>query len=141
MRHSRDTNEFLEVPGDELRPVVGDDPWTRLPVFLPGSLENDLDIGLFHLLAQIPVDNRAAEPVQHAAQIVKRPAEIDVAHVDMPMLVRLRRLLELERSRFSSICFWRSAIFCSAVPIASVPAIKRRGGGLWPAMVRSACAS
>src|SRR5437879_9049564 len=25
--HARDPNELLEVLGDELRPVVGDDPW------------------------------------------------------------------------------------------------------------------
>ena len=87
-------NEFLEVSGNELRSIVGDDARARIRVFLLGSLENDFDIGLRHVLAQIPVDHRAAEPIQHAAQIVERPAEIDIAHVDMPMLVRLRRLLD-----------------------------------------------
>jgi hypothetical protein len=36
VRHSRNTNEFLEVPGNELRSVVGDDKRVRLGVFLFG---------------------------------------------------------------------------------------------------------
>src|SRR6266566_3009875 len=35
---------------------------------------------------------------------------------------------EVERSRWAAICAWRSAIFCSARPMASAPAMKRRGG-------------
>ena len=38
MRHARDSNELLEVPGDELRTVVGDDARLGLRVFLFGSL-------------------------------------------------------------------------------------------------------
>ena len=34
VRHARDANELLEVLGDELRPVVGDDPRPRLRVLL-----------------------------------------------------------------------------------------------------------
>ena len=36
----------------------------------------------------------AAEAIQHAAQVVKRPRDVEVGHVDMPMLMRLGRLLE-----------------------------------------------
>src|SRR5690242_12535348 len=38
--------------------------------------------------------DRAAEAIQHAAQVVKSPRDVDVTHVDVPMLMRLRRLLE-----------------------------------------------
>ena len=48
---------------------------------------------------------------------------------------------DVERFRYASICAFRSATFCSAVAIASAPAIKRRGGGSWLAMVMSARAS
>ena len=36
--HARDPNELLEVLGDELWPVVGDDPGPRLRVLLLGCL-------------------------------------------------------------------------------------------------------
>ena len=48
---------------------------------------------------------------------------------------------EDDSSRYASICAWRSATFCSAVAMASAPAMKRRGGGSALAMVISACAS
>ena len=48
---------------------------------------------------------------------------------------------DVERSRLASIWAFRSAILCSAVPTASAPAMKRRGGGSWLAMVMSARAS
>ena len=44
--HARDTNDFFEVPRNELGPVVGDDPRPRLGVLLLGSFENDLDVGI-----------------------------------------------------------------------------------------------
>ena len=34
VRHPRDTNELLKVARDELRPVVGDDPWPSFRVLL-----------------------------------------------------------------------------------------------------------
>ena len=94
MRHARDADELFEIPGDELRAIVGDDPRPSLWVLLLGGLENNLDIGLPHRLAQIPVHDGAAEAIQHTAQVVKRPRDVDITHVDMPMLMRLRRLLE-----------------------------------------------
>src|ERR1041385_1614107 len=52
--------------------------------------------GCFSLAAWsvISMHDRAAEAIQHAAQIVKRAGDIDVTHVDMPVLVWLGRLLE-----------------------------------------------
>ena len=66
MRHTRDPDELLEVPRDELRTVVGDDPRPRFGVFLLCSLQNDFDLGLGHRLAQIPVHQSPAEAIQHA---------------------------------------------------------------------------
>ena len=46
--HALEPNEFLEVFGNELRPVVGDDPGPRLRVTFLGALQNDLDVRLGH---------------------------------------------------------------------------------------------
>src|ERR1017187_427497 len=89
VRHARDTDEFFEVPRNELGAVVGDDPRPRLGVLLLGSFENDFDVRLRHRLAQIPVDDQPAAAVQYAAQIVERAGDVDVAHVGMPMLMGL----------------------------------------------------
>ena len=46
--HTRNPNEFLEVFGNELRPVIGDDPGPRFRVELLGALQDDLDVRLGH---------------------------------------------------------------------------------------------
>ena len=56
--------------------------------------KNYFDIRFPHRLAQIPMHEETAEPVQNAAQVIERAAEVDVGNVDMPVLVRLQRLLE-----------------------------------------------
>lgn len=94
MRHARDPDEFLEVARDELRSVVGNDPRLCIRVLLPGALKNDFDIGLRHGFAQIPMNDEPAEAIQHAAQVVERAADVDIGNVDVPMLLRLQRLLE-----------------------------------------------
>src|SRR6266851_4015010 len=43
---------------------------------------------------QIPVHDVAAAAVQNAAQVVERPADVDVRHVDVPVLMRCQRLLK-----------------------------------------------
>src|SRR5215469_6726262 len=40
MGHAADSNELLEIPSDELRPVVGDDARAGLRKFLPRPLQN-----------------------------------------------------------------------------------------------------
>ena len=57
MRHTRDTNELLEVAGHELGTVIRDDPLTRLGIQLARPLKDHFPIGLFHLLANFPVDD------------------------------------------------------------------------------------
>jgi hypothetical protein len=51
VRHARDPNELLEVPGDELRPIVGDDPGPCFRVQFLSPLQDDLDVRLRHELA------------------------------------------------------------------------------------------
>jgi hypothetical protein len=36
----------------------------------------------------------APEAVQNAAQVIERAAQVDVGNIDMPVLMRLQRLLE-----------------------------------------------
>ena len=69
MGHARDPNEFLEVFGNELRPVIGDDPGPRFRVKLLGALQDDLDVRLGHRLPQIPVHDVATAAIQNAAQV------------------------------------------------------------------------
>ena len=45
--HAADSNKFLEVPRDELRAVVGNDPRASFRVLFLRHLENNLDIGFF----------------------------------------------------------------------------------------------
>lgn len=92
--HARDPNEFLEVFGNELRAVVGYNSWLRFRVKFLGALQDDLDVRLGHRLPQIPVHDVATAAVQNAAQVVERPADVDVRHVDMPVLMRCQRLLK-----------------------------------------------
>jgi hypothetical protein len=35
-----------------------------------------------------------AEPIQNAAQVIEGATQVDVGNVDMPVLMRLQRLLE-----------------------------------------------
>src|SRR6266850_866285 len=75
-----------------------------------------------------------------------RAPDDDVAHVRRSAIYIARagcgsKARDVERFRWASICAFRSATFCSAVAMASAPAIKRRGGGSWLAMMMSARAS
>jgi hypothetical protein len=45
-------------------------------------------------LPQIPVDEVAAAAVQNAAQVVERPADVDMGNIDVPVFVRRQRLIE-----------------------------------------------
>src|SRR5712691_6904070 len=89
----------------------------------------------------------AADPWQVGGPRAPDDRARDVAHV-RPSAIYLAhaagsasRAREVERLRLASICAFRSAIVCSAVAMASAPAMKRRGGGSWLAMMTSARAS
>ena len=53
VRHAADPDEFLEVLGDELRTVVGDDPRRDAGEFLPCPLDDLLDVGLGVMASRI----------------------------------------------------------------------------------------
>src|SRR6185369_11332379 len=57
-------------------------------------LQDDLDVRLGHRLPQIPVDDVSATAIENAAQVIERPADIDVRHVNVPVLMSGQRLLE-----------------------------------------------
>ena len=57
MRHAADTNEILEVLGNELRAFVRNNAGSGSREILPSTLEDDLDIHLCHLLANLPMNN------------------------------------------------------------------------------------
>jgi len=59
MGHTRDANELFKIPGDELRPIVGDDPRFRFRIFFSRSLQYDFDFCFGHRFAQIPMHDRA----------------------------------------------------------------------------------
>src|SRR5215831_730077 len=80
MGHPRDADELLEVSGDELRSVVGDDPWFCLRILLPSSLQDDFDFRFGHRFPQIPMDDRTAKAIQNAAQVVEGTAHVDVGN-------------------------------------------------------------
>ena len=94
MCHTGKADELLEVVGYKLRAIVRDDPWGGMGVHFSGLLEDDLDLCLGHGLLNLPVDDCPAVAIQNAAQVVERSHDIEVGHIDMPVLVGRPRLLE-----------------------------------------------
>ena len=96
--HAAQTDILLEVARDELRTVVGDHPRSSVRVALPGPLQDQFDLRFGYPLgdavAKIPLHDTAAVPIEHATQVVERAADVDVADIDMPMLVRQQGLKE-----------------------------------------------
>ena len=103
MSHSADPDELLEILGDELRPVVRDDPGPLVGEALAGPLDDRLDLGLGHALADLPVDDEPAVAVEEAAEVEERAGDVDVGDVDVPVLVGRERLLEA-RALVSRAC-------------------------------------
>jgi hypothetical protein len=74
MRHAELADERLEVARDELRAVVRDDARARLGELLVRTLQDDLDVGLGHRLADFPVDDGAdADAVSKRFLVAKNP--------------------------------------------------------------------
>ena len=46
----------MEVAGDELRTVIGDDSRMNVGELFSGSLQDHFDVGLAHTLAEFPMD-------------------------------------------------------------------------------------
>ena len=74
MRHTRNADELLEVLGDKLGSVIGNNPRFDPGVSLFGPFQNDLNVGLVHRLAQIPMNQETTAAVQNPAQVVERRA-------------------------------------------------------------------
>ena len=94
MRHAAYPDELLEVLGEKMWTVVQDDSRAGLGKRFFGPLQNDLDLRLFHRFVNLPMHDKTAASVQHAAQVVKRAANVDVRHIHVPVLVRQKRLHE-----------------------------------------------
>ncbi len=92
MGHAHDADELLEVPGNELGTIIGDDAWPDTGVFLQGLLHDHLDLLFLHGLPQFPVDNRAAVAVEDAGEVVERAVDVDVGNINVPVLMRPQRL-------------------------------------------------
>jgi len=45
--HARHSNKALEITGNKLRPIVGDDARSGLGKLLSGSLKNDFNVGFW----------------------------------------------------------------------------------------------
>jgi hypothetical protein len=87
MGHAHQPDVFLELTGDELRSIVRDDPGCGLRIALFGPLQNNLYFALTHLLSDLPVHDDPAEAIENTAQVVKRPADIQISNIDVPVLV------------------------------------------------------
>ena len=94
MGHSGDPDKFLEIFGNELRPVVGNYPWAGSRVFLFGALQNDLNVWFGHLLSDLPMDDGTATAIQEAAQVVEGATDVEIRDIDVPMLMRSAGLLK-----------------------------------------------
>jgi hypothetical protein len=82
MRHPADANELLEVPGDELRAVVRDDPGVLTGILLAHPLKDRLHLSFLHGLADFPVHDEAALAVEEAAQEEVRAVKL----IDAPSI-------------------------------------------------------
>src|SRR5437773_7315116 len=94
MCHPGDANELLEILGDELRAVVGDDAGRGAGVAFAGALQDGLHVGFGHFLADFPVDDGAAGAVENRAEEVEGAGDVEVADIDVPVFVGLHRLHE-----------------------------------------------
>ena len=94
MAHTHDPDILLEILGDELRTIVGNNMGLYLRELLMDSLQDNLNILLRHLLAQFPVNDVTAAAIQDAAQVIEGAEDIDVADINMPVFMRLQGLLE-----------------------------------------------
>jgi hypothetical protein len=94
MGHTADPDELFEVSGDELRPVVRDDPRPRVGIPLARPLHDHLDVRLGHALANLPVDDEPAVAIEEGAEVGVHAGDVDVRDVDVPAFVRFRRLIE-----------------------------------------------
>src|SRR5437763_1316396 len=61
-----------------------------LSEMIRGRASGCFSLAAWRIISISGLPHGAAEAIQHAAQVVKRPRDVDITHVDMPMLMRLR---------------------------------------------------
>src|SRR4051794_26552284 len=94
MGHAADADELLEVLGEELRAVVADEARRGAGELFAAALDDGLHVGFLHFLADFPVNDETAAPVKDGAEEVKGAGDVEVTHIDVPVLVGLQRLYE-----------------------------------------------
>src|SRR5262245_14209170 len=117
MSNISDIDQLLEVSGEELRPVVREDPGPLAGEALAGPRDDCLDVGLGHALADLPVDDEPAAAVQEDAEVEEGPGDVDIRDIDVPVLVGPEGLVEasaLER-RLAVMCPHQSGITEGAI--------------------------
>jgi len=92
--HAGDADELLEIFGDELGAVVADDAWLDVRVQFAGALDNGLHVRFLHFFADFMMDDEAAVAVENGAKEVEGAGDIEVAEIDVPLLMSLERLDE-----------------------------------------------
>ena len=94
MAHPAQADEVLKIAGNKLWAIVRDDPRRDTRDALARRLQHDLDLRRGHTLFQRPVHDKTAITAQHTAQIIERTGDIEIRDVNMPVLMRRRRLLK-----------------------------------------------
>ena len=94
MGHPGNADELLEILGDELRPIVGNDPGPGLWKLFLGPLQDDFHIFFRHLLSDLPVDDIATASIQETAEIVKGAVDVEIGDIHVPVLMWQKRLNE-----------------------------------------------
>jgi len=94
MGHSGDPDEFLEILCNELWTVVGNDPWTGSWILFLGSLQDDFNIWLGHLLSDLPMDDGATAAIQETAQVVESATNVEVRNIHVPVVMGQQWLYE-----------------------------------------------
>ena len=87
MRHTRDADEFLEILGNKLWAVIGNDPWSGFRKALFGALKDDLHIHFRHLFPDLPMNDEATASIENTAQIIECATDVDIRNIHMPMVM------------------------------------------------------
>jgi len=61
-------------------------------IFFQAALQDELDVGLSHALAQLPVNDCARAAVEQRAKMEEGPGDVDIGDIDVPVLLRRARL-------------------------------------------------
>lgn len=92
MSQASDPDEFFEVTGNELRPVIGDNSGFNTGILFHGRLDDDFNLSLGHRATQLPMEHGSGPAVQDRTQIKEGAGNVDVRDIDMPMFMRLQGL-------------------------------------------------